>query len=172
MTKNNILENQNPNEKDFQKSLIYLFKYNLNYHYLENYQLQENNLRTNEKEFLLKPILKEQLKIINKELNEKQIENAILEIEKVNDSDLILANKKFYNFLKKGIDIYNEKTKRYNKVKLIDEENITNNHFLIIKEFKFKGNKNKRCDLVVFLNGFPISVIELKNPYDENVSII
>ncbi|HHH37239.1 MAG TPA: type I restriction endonuclease subunit R, partial [Epsilonproteobacteria bacterium] len=54
----------------------------------------------------------------------------------------------------------------------IDFENPTNNDFLVVNQFTIKGSKgNRRPDLVVFINGLPIAVIELKNPADENADI-
>ena len=161
----------NPNEKTFQEILIDFFKSNLNYQYKKNGDLFEENLRENERDFLLKPILKRALQKINSDKTTDQIEKAIFEIEKIDETNLVLANKKFYQLITSGIDTYNEETKQYQKIFLFDFEKSDNNDFLIVDEFKFKGNKKKRLDLVVFLNGIPISIIELKNPLAEEVTI-
>ena len=159
------------NEKAFQDSLISFFK-NLGYDHKTDDDLFEENLRQTREDFLLKPILSKTLKNINPQKTDEQIEKAIFEIEKINNKDLILGNKKFNELFQKGIDTFNEKTDRYEKVFLFDKKDPKNNHFLIVDEFRFSGpEKNKRCDIVVFLNGFPISIIELKNPHDEKVDI-
>ena len=57
-------------------------------------------------------------------------------------------------------------------VKLIDFHDVTNNDFLVVNQFTIKGSKgNRRPDLIEFINGMPISVVELKNPADENADI-
>ena len=161
----------NLNERDFQYFVIDFFKNNLNYQYKKNFELFDEELRENKKEFLLKPILLESLKRINPNKSEKQINEAIFAIEKITNANLVLANKDFFNLIKDGIDTFREKTKSYQKVFLFDRNEPLNNDFLIVDEFEFSGIKNKRCDLVVFVNGLPLSIIEFKNPYDENLTI-
>ena len=159
------------NEKTFQESLISFFG-NLGYSHKTDDDLFEENLRQTKKDFLLRPILLESLKNINVRKTDDQINQAIFEIEKINNRDLILGNKKFNEFLQKGIDTFNKKTDSYEKIFLFDRNDPNNNNFLVVDEFKFSGSeKNKRCDIVVFLNGIPISIIELKNPHDETVDI-
>lgn len=158
-----------PDEKTFQRSVISFFKYNLKYEHKESPALFDEKLREGYTDFLLKPILKERLQAINREVSEEQIDEAIFEIEKITDNDLFLANKKFHELTVKGIDTYNKKSDSYQKVFLFDKNNPLNNHFLIAPEFRCKGSspeaKSKQPDLVVFINGISISVIELKNPY-------
>ena len=58
------------------------------------------------------------------------------------------------------------------KAKLIDFANPANNDWLAVNQFTvIEGGHNRRPDVVVFINGLPISVIELKNPVDENATI-
>ena len=58
------------------------------------------------------------------------------------------------------------------KAKLIDFENPTNNEWVAVNQFTvIEGGKNRRPDVVVFVNGLPIVVIELKNPTDEDATI-
>ncbi len=57
-------------------------------------------------------------------------------------------------------------------VRLIDFETVENNEFLAVNQFTIKGaHKSKRPDIIIFINGLPIAVIELKNPADENTTI-
>ena len=85
------------NEKAFQDSLISFFK-NLGYDHKTDDDLFEENLRQTREDFLLKLILSKTLKNINSQKTDEQIEKAIFEIEKINNKDLILGNKKFNNF--------------------------------------------------------------------------
>jgi len=71
-----------------------------------------------------------------------------------------------------SVEVKGEETTKGDVVKIIDFQNPDNNDFLVVNQFTIKGTKgNRRPDLVVFINGIPISVIELKNPADENADI-
>lgn len=161
----------NPNEQSLQNKLIDFFQNDLGYEHLQGYQLIDQSFRKNNKEFLLKPILNDYLAKINKGKTTEQIESAILEIEKITEPNLTLANKQFYQLIKNGIDTFHSDRKQYEKVFLFDKENFDNNHFLVVDEFTFTADKTKRIDLTVFVNGIPLVIIELKNPYDENTTI-
>ena len=56
-------------------------------------------------------------------------------------------------------------------VHLIDFENINNNDFVVANQFSVHGTRERRPDVVIFVNGLPLVVIELKNPEDENASV-
>ena len=57
-------------------------------------------------------------------------------------------------------------------VKIIDFENVDNNEFLAVNQFSIKGAKStKRPDIIIFINGLPMAVLELKNPADINTTI-
>lgn len=147
-------------EKDFQNCLVAFFKETLGYDYKKNSDLKNEYLRTKNNEYLLKPILQD---FLRKKYTENQIENALFEIEKTNKHNLEESNKAFFELLKNGIDVENEKTQLTEKIFIIDFKNPEKNHFLVVEELTFKGQeKTKRCDLVVFINGLPISIIELK----------
>ncbi len=62
--------------------------------------------------------------------------------------------------------------KKTDHVQLIDFQNPGNNQFLVVNQFTVQGTKmNRRLDLVVFINGLPMAVVELKNPADENADV-
>jgi type I restriction enzyme R subunit len=70
------------------------------------------------------------------------------------------------------VEIKNGDEARGEVVKLIDFHDAEANDFLVVNQYTIKGTKgNRRPDLVVFINGLPISVIELKNPADTNADI-
>jgi len=71
-----------------------------------------------------------------------------------------------------AVEVKGDEHTKGDVVKIIDFQNMGNNDFLVVNQFTIKGTKgNRRPDLVVFINGLPISVIELKNPADENADI-
>ena len=88
---------------------------------------------------------------------------------------LIQNNRNFQQYLLEGMPVeYNDKNgnKQTDHVQIIDFHNPDNNQFLVVNQFTVKGTKmNRRPDVVVFINGLPIAVIELKNPGDENAGI-
>jgi type I restriction enzyme R subunit len=70
------------------------------------------------------------------------------------------------------VEIKTDDGKKGEVLKVIDFEEVKNNHFLVVNQYTIKGTKgNRRPDLVVFINGLPIAVLELKNPADENADI-
>jgi len=71
-----------------------------------------------------------------------------------------------------SVEVKTDDSSKGEVVKLVDFHDINNNDFLVVNQYTIKGTKgNRRPDIVVFINGLPISVIELKNPADENADI-
>jgi len=91
-------------------------------------------------------------------------------IHSVSDIGLIKSNEEFYKWLK------GEKTLPYGTngehipIKLIDFENIENNHFVVTTQYSFKSKVTKRPDLVLLVNGIPLVVIEAKTPVRPSIS--
>jgi type I restriction enzyme R subunit len=54
---------------------------------------------------------------------------------------------------------------------LVDTKNLENNRFMAVNQFSIRGKKTRRPDILVFINGLPITIFELKNPADENATI-
>lgn len=99
---------------------------------------------------------------------------AIKEIQRIASPDLLSNNETFHRLLTEGIPV----TKRINgddrgdRVWLIDFKNPKNNEFVVINQFTIiENNHNKRPDIILFVNGIPLVVIELKNPADENTTV-
>jgi len=87
---------------------------------------------------------------------------------------LTKSNKAFHHLLLDGVAVsWSEGNKeKHDRVRLIDFNTIANNQFLVVNQFTVQGTKmSRRPDIVVFINGLPIAVIELKNPADENADI-
>lgn len=89
-------------------------------------------------------------------------------------SHLISNNKSFHEYLRSGVDVEYRRTDGSiagDKVWLLDTENVENNDFLAVNQFTVVENKDRRPDLIIFVNGLPIALFELKNMADENVGI-
>ena len=101
-------------------------------------------------------------------------EDAIKQIQRLNSPELIANNEAFHRMLTEGIRVGYQKD-GYNRgdlVWLIDFKNPENNDFLVANQFTvIENNINKRPDVILFVNGLPLVVIELKNPADENATI-
>ncbi len=87
-------------------------------------------------------------------------------------------NKIFHQYLIEGVPVeysvmeHGRWVKKHTYIRLMDFQNYENNEFLVVNQFTIAGTKgNRRPDLVVFINGLPIAVIELKNPADDHADI-
>ena len=101
-------------------------------------------------------------------------EQAVYLLGKPEHPVLIQNNRKFQQYLLNGVPVeYTDKDeKKADHVQLIDFHNPDNNRFLVVNQFTVKGARmNRRPDMVVFINGLPIAIIELKNPADENADV-
>jgi len=127
------------------------------------------------KDVILEKRLKSALKRLNPDLPEKAIEEAIYKLKKVEYPNLEIANKEVYEMLRDGIKVDVEdanKSLRGKFVKVIDFKDPFNNEFLVVNQFTVQGvEKVRRPDVVVFINGVPIAIFELKNPTIEEATI-
>ncbi len=101
-------------------------------------------------------------------------EDAIKQIQRLNSPELIANNEAFHRMLTEGIKVSYQKdgADRGDIVWLVDFNNPENNEFLVTNQFTvIENNVNKRPDGIIFVNGLPLVVIELKNPADENATV-
>ncbi|MHC6180935.1 type I restriction endonuclease subunit R [Clostridium sp. JNZ X4-2] len=122
---------------------------------------------------ILKDRVKDALFRINRDLPEEALEDAYRQIITFNSPVLEENNRHFHRLLTEGAEVsYMEgglaRTKR---AYIVDFENNSNNEFLVANQFTIVENEERRPDLVVFVNGIPLVVIELKSASDENVGI-
>ena len=145
-------------ERKTQNRVISLFTEQLNYQYLGNWEERENN--SNIEETQLKQYL-----ISTGKYSEELINKAILELKKTarinSNEDLYNANKDVYLMLRYGTAKKTDKNK-HETVQFIDWENPFNNHFAIAEEVTIKDKKQRRPDIVLYINGIAIAVLELK----------
>lgn len=134
-----------------------------------------NPERENYQDVILKNRLKSALKRINDKLPDYALEDAFKKVIRISSvSDLLQGNEKFHNYIVNGIDveINSDGNIRGELAYLFDFENLSNNDFLIVNQFTvIENHNNKRPDIVLFVNGLPLVVIELKNPADENATV-
>lgn len=112
---------------------------------------------------------------INPHLNADACDYALRKLQQTELPTLIEENRRIHQLIVDGVDVditREDGSIGTDKAKLIDFENPTNNDWLAVNQFTvIEGGHNRRPDVVVFINGLPISVIELKNPVEENATI-
>src|SRR3989339_228677 len=111
---------------------------------------------------------------INPKLSAEVREDAIKQLLRLNSPELIANNEAFHRMLTEGIKVSYQKdgNNRGDLVWLIDFTNPDKNDFFVLNQYTvIENNVNKRPDVILFVNGIPLVVIELKNPADENATI-
>ena len=134
----------------------------------------ESPMRESFEDVILGGKLKNSLTAINPSLGNEQIEYAVKQIERLKSTELLTDNETFHKMLTEGITVEVQKdgVTRGEIVKLVDFACFSNNDFVVSNQFTIIENGiNKRPDLILFINGLPLVVIELKNPVDENATV-
>jgi type I restriction enzyme R subunit len=112
---------------------------------------------------------------LNPTIPKEAREEAIKKVLRVESPKLIVNNQTFHRMLVNGIDVEYRKKDGHiagDKVWLFDFDKPENNEFLAVNQFTvIENNCNRRPDIVVFVNGLPLALIELKNPADENATV-
>lgn len=99
---------------------------------------------------------------------------AIKEVERIHSPELLANNEAFHRMLTEGVKVSYQQdgNDRGDLVWLIDFANPENNEFVVANQFTvIENNQNKRPDVILFVNGIPLVVMELKNAADENSTI-
>jgi len=133
-----------------------------------------NALRDDYDEVILIGKLRCALRKINPKISKESLELAIKQIIRVESQKLIVNNENFHKMLVDGIDIpvKTKEGERYKKVWIFDFENPENNEFTAVNQFTVVENKiERRPDVILFVNGIPLVILELKNLADENADI-
>lgn len=130
--------------------------------------------RENYSEVILAGRLKDALKRINPTIPPEALEDAFRKVTRPSSPALVGNNRSFHKMLADGIEVEyrHEGRIKGDKVWLIDFENLDNNDWLAVNQFTIVENHiNRRPDVVIFVNGLPLAVIELKNAADEKATI-
>ena len=134
----------------------------------------ESPERNSYEEVLLTGRLQEAIRRINPKVPHDSREDALKEIQRINSPELLANNESFHRMLTEGINVSYQKDghQRGDLVWLIDFETPENNDFIVANQFTvIENGNNKRPDVILFVNGIPLVIIELKNPVDENATI-
>ena len=134
----------------------------------------DNPLRNGFDDVLLEQKLKSAIDRINPDTSPEAREDAIRQVRRIHSPELIVGNEEFYIMLTEGVNITTRKNgeDRGDYIKLVDFNNPENNEFNVVNQFTvIENNQNKRPDIILFVNGIPLVVIELKNATNEYATI-
>jgi type I restriction enzyme, R subunit len=126
----------------------------------------------------LTPRLEQALRRLNPGIAPDVLQMALKEIQRIQSPDLLANNEACHRLLTEYVKVSDQQDgdERGKQVKLIDFDNVDNNEFIVANQFTVIGHHNhghqhKRPDLVLFVNGIPLVVIELKNATDETATL-
>ena len=150
-------------EADYENSIIELFQ-NMGYRYVYAPDL-ERDFRS--------PLYEEELVSalhrLNPKMPEDAIADALFKLKNFENAELVQKNELFMDYLQHGIEVryFVKGEERSGFVYIVDYKNPDNNSFVVANQWTFIENSNKRPDVLLFLNGLPVVLIELKSPSRE-----
>ncbi len=149
-------------EESYENSIIELFC-NMGYTHVYGPDIERDFTNP-----LYKEILEDSLFRLNPKLPHEAIKEAIYKLTNFENGELVQKNAVFMDYLQNGIEVrYFDKEERSARVNIVDYQNIENNSFIVANQWTFVEKSNKRPDVLVFLNGLPIVLVELKSPSRE-----
>lgn len=134
----------------------------------------ETPMRISLDEVVLKEVLAKAVKRLNPTLTDNVRDEAIKTVLRIASPDTLANNEAFHRLLTEGVPVstYQDGMERGERVWLVDFEDPWNNEFTVINQFTIIENgHNRRPDVLLFVNGLPLVIIELKNAADENATI-
>ena len=151
-------------EEDYEKSLIELFQNDLEYEYVYGPDIERDFYSP-----FYEDVLIDSLYCINHGATNDAIQDALFKLKNFENGELVQKNAIFMDYLQNGIPVryFVDGEERSSIVYLVDYKNPENNSFVVANQWTFIENSNKRPDLILFLNGLPIVLMELKSPSRE-----
>jgi type I restriction enzyme R subunit len=134
----------------------------------------DNPLRKSYSEVLLEQPLREAIQRINPHLKRSEVDEVIHKLRTITHPILAKRNKQFHKMLLDGVTIEIERDgkREPEPVRIIDFGHTENNQFQVVNQYTVQGAKQpRRPDIIAFINGIPVAVIELKNPDNEDTDI-
>jgi type I restriction enzyme, R subunit len=132
---------------------------------------EKSNHRSSLKDVVLTPNLEQAIQRINPWINEDNLRKVVREVTLIQTSTLMEANQWFWERLTQYFSVDQDlgSGRRGQTLKLIDFDNLENNEFLCVDQFKIHGpSENIIPDILLFVNGLPLGVIESKSPFVTN----
>lgn len=151
-------------EADYENSIIELFQNNLGYEYAYGPDIERDFYSP-----LYEDVLIESLYRLNRGIPDDAIQEALYKLKNFENGELVQKNVIFMDYLQSGIPVryFVDGEERSSIVYLVDYKNLYNNSFIVANQWTFIENSNKRPDVILFLNGLPVVLVELKSPSRE-----
>lgn len=155
-------------EDSYEQALIALFRDELGYDYIYG-----PNIERDYRQPCYVDALAPAIRRLNPSLPTEAIDEAIRSILFATDTTLIQSNETFMQHMQNGLEVsfMHNGEERTELVQLIDYTDHSNNSFHIANQWRVEGHDVIRCDMVVFVNGLPLVVVELKSPSEEGVTV-
>ena len=155
-------------EATFENSIIDLFQNNLGYDYFYGPNIERDFYNP-----LYEEVLLDSLHRLNNGAPDDAIQDALFKIKNFENGELVQKNEVFMDYLQNGIPVryFANGEEHSSIVYLVDYKNPKNDSFIIANQWTFIENSNKRPDIILFLNGLPVVLIELKSPSREETDV-
>lgn len=157
------------NEETLENITMEILK-ELEYECINGYEME----RTDYSKVILEDDLINAIYKINSNVTDEQATEVVRQIKNLEHNNTVLNNKQFTKYLLEGCQVpINENGEtRYKTIKIVDFNNISNNTFKAINQYTIIEHSEKRPDIIIFINGLPLVVVELKSTVREDVKII
>ena len=155
-------------EADYENSIIELFKNDLEYEYIYGPDIERDFYVPYYEDVLIDSLYK-----LNRWLPDDAIQDALFKLKNFENGELIRQNAIFMDYLQNGIPVrYVDNGEECSSiVYIVDYKNVDNNSFIVANQWTFIENSNKRPDVILFLNGLPVVLVELKSPSREETDV-
>jgi len=149
---------------------------NMGYTYVLGIDISPDGMHPERKyhEVILVTRLQDAIDKLNPSISQDAKDDALKKVLRTDSPNALINNETFHKQLTEGIDVEVRTADgiRGEKVYIVDFNNPEQNEFLVVNQFTIiEGSKNKRPDIILFINGLPLVVIELKNATDENATV-
>ncbi|MCD7944086.1 MAG: type I restriction endonuclease subunit R [Clostridia bacterium] len=153
----------NYTESNYENSIIELFK-SMGYTHVYGPDV-ERDFRSP----LYDEVLENRIANLNPSLPEDAIGDALYKLRNFENGELVQKNELFMDYLQNGVPVryFAGGEERSSIAYLVDYNNPDNNSFIVANQWTFVENSNKRPDVILFLNGLPVVIVELKSPSRE-----
>lgn len=151
-------------EESYENSLIDLFENDLQYQHIYGPNIERDFYSP-----LYEDVLIESIERINRRLPRSAIDDALNKLKNFENGELVQKNMVFMDYLQNGVPVryFDGSEEKSSIVYLIDYDNVNNNSFIVANQWTFIESSNKRPDIILFINGLPLVVMELKSPSRE-----
>lgn len=150
-------------EEKYEKSVVELFQ-NMGYRHIYGPDIERDFANP-----LYETELIEALYRLNPNLPNDAIQDALYKLKNFENGELVQKNEVFMDYLQHGIEVrYFDKGEEHSSIAyLLDYKQPNNNSFIVANQWTFIEHSNKRPDVLLFVNGLPLVLIELKSPSRE-----